>query len=126
MSTNERAAASAQWRGVIEEYRDWLPLPEGTPTFTLREGGTPLVDSPWLSELTGAEVWIKVEGSNPTGSLKDPVGLSPSTLIQTSAPVSPESHGLSTRGVPPSRSVWVGVPSGSGNHSRYSSITPRH
>ncbi len=60
-----------QWRGVIEEYRDWLPLPEGTPTFTLREGGTPLVDSPWLSELTGADVWIKVEGSNPTGSFKD-------------------------------------------------------
>ena len=60
-----------QWRGVIEEYRDWLPLPDGTPTYTLREGGTPLVDSPWLSELTGAEVWIKVEGSNPTGSFKD-------------------------------------------------------
>ncbi len=60
-----------QWRGVIEEYRDWLPLPEGTPTHTLREGGTPLVDSPWLSELTGADVWIKVEGSNPTGSFKD-------------------------------------------------------
>ncbi len=60
-----------QWRGVIEEYRDWLPLPEGTPTFTLREGGTPLIDSPWLSELTGAQVWIKVEGDNPTGSFKD-------------------------------------------------------
>ena len=60
-----------QWRGVIEEYRSWLPLPEGTPTYTLREGGTPLVDSPWLSELTGADVWIKVEGSNPTGSFKD-------------------------------------------------------
>ena len=41
---------------------DWLPLPEGTPTFTLREGGTPLIDSPWLSELTGAQVWIKVTG----------------------------------------------------------------
>ena len=60
-----------QWRGVIEEYRSWLPLPDGTPTYTLREGGTPLVDSPWLSELTGADVWIKVEGSNPTGSFKD-------------------------------------------------------
>jgi threonine synthase len=60
-----------QWRGVIEEYRDWLPLPGGTPTFTLREGGTPLVDSPWLSGLTGADVWIKVEGTNPTGSFKD-------------------------------------------------------
>jgi threonine synthase len=60
-----------QWRGVIEEYGEWLPLPEGTPTYTLREGGTPLVDSPWLSELTGAEVWVKVEGTNPTGSFKD-------------------------------------------------------
>ncbi len=65
------APVTHQWRGVIEEYRDWLPLPEGTPTYTLREGGTPLVDSPWLSELTGARVWIKVEGSNPTGSFKD-------------------------------------------------------
>jgi len=62
---------TAQWRGVIEEYRDWLPLPAGTPTYTLREGGTPLVDSPWLSGLTGAEVWLKVEGDNPTGSFKD-------------------------------------------------------
>jgi threonine synthase len=60
-----------QWRGVIEEYRERLPLPEGTPTYTLREGGTPLIDSPWLSRLTGADVWIKVEGDNPTGSFKD-------------------------------------------------------
>ena len=56
---------------MIEEYRSWLDLPDGTPTITLREGGTPLVDSPWLSELTGAEVWLKVEGDNPTGSFKD-------------------------------------------------------
>ncbi|GAA1913558.1 threonine synthase [Nocardioides marmoribigeumensis] len=69
---NQSARTGAhQWRGVIEEYREWLPLPEGTPTHTLREGGTPLVDSPWLSGLTGADVWIKVEGSNPTGSFKD-------------------------------------------------------
>jgi threonine synthase len=60
-----------QWRGVIEEYRDRLDLPGGTPTITLREGGTPLVDSRWLSGLTGAEVWLKVEGDNPTGSFKD-------------------------------------------------------
>jgi threonine synthase len=56
---------------VIEEYRDWLELPDGTPTYTLREGGTPLVESGWLSELTGASVWLKVEGDNPTGSFKD-------------------------------------------------------
>jgi threonine synthase len=60
-----------QWRGVITEYADWLDLPDGTPTVTLREGGTPLVDSTWLSELTGGRVWLKVEGSNPTGSFKD-------------------------------------------------------
>ncbi len=60
-----------QWRGVIEEYRARLDIPEGTPTITLREGGTPLVDSRWLSGLTGGEVWLKVEGDNPTGSFKD-------------------------------------------------------
>lgn len=63
--------ASRQWRGVIEEYRDRLDIPASTPTITLREGGTPLVDSPWLSGLTGADVWLKVEGDNPTGSFKD-------------------------------------------------------
>ncbi|MDQ3615805.1 MAG: threonine synthase [Actinomycetota bacterium] len=62
---------SRQWRGVIEEYRSWLDLPEDTPTFTLREGGTPMVESRWLSALTGAQVWLKVEGDNPTGSFKD-------------------------------------------------------
>ena len=65
------APTAHQWRGVMEEYADWLDLPDGTPTVTLREGGTPLVDSRWLSELTGADVWLKVEGNNPTGSFKD-------------------------------------------------------
>ena len=37
--------AAHQWRGVIEEYSSWLDLPDGTPTITLREGGTPLVES---------------------------------------------------------------------------------
>ncbi len=60
-----------QWRGVITEYRDHLDLPAGTPTITLGEGGTPLVSSGWLSGLLGAEVWLKVEGNNPTGSFKD-------------------------------------------------------
>ena len=60
-----------QWRGVIEEYRELLEIPEGTPAITLREGGTPLVHSEWLSGVTGGEVWLKVEGNNPTGSFKD-------------------------------------------------------
>ena len=60
-----------QWRGVIEEYRSLLEIPEGTPAITLGEGGTPLVASHWLSGVTGGEVWLKVEGDNPTGSFKD-------------------------------------------------------
>lgn len=59
------------WRGVIAEYRSYLPVTEATPTITLGEGGTPLVPSTWLSELTGGDVLIKVEGDNPTGSFKD-------------------------------------------------------
>jgi threonine synthase len=59
------------WRGVIEEYRARLPIPAQTPVVTLGEGGTALVRSPWLSELTGCQVWLKVEGTNPTGSFKD-------------------------------------------------------
>ena len=68
MSTLQR---THQWRGVIEEYRELLQLPEGTPAITLREGGTPMVHSEWLSALSRAEVWLKVEGDNPTGSFKD-------------------------------------------------------
>ena len=60
-----------QWHGVIEEYRDRLPVSDSTPVVTLREGGTPLVAAGHLSELTGCEVHLKVEGQNPTGSFKD-------------------------------------------------------
>ncbi|WP_406387034.1 threonine synthase [Streptomyces sp. NBC_00211] len=60
-----------QWRGIIEEYRDRLPVTDATPVVTLREGGTPLVPAQVLSERTGCEVHLKVEGANPTGSFKD-------------------------------------------------------
>src|SRR3954469_1741427 len=60
-----------QWRGIIEEYRDRLPVSDTTPVITLREGGTPLVPALHLSERTGCEVHLKVEGGNPTGSFKD-------------------------------------------------------
>ena len=60
-----------QWRGVIEEYRDRLPVTSSTPVVTLREGGTPLIAARTLSERTGCEVWLKFEGVNPTGSFKD-------------------------------------------------------
>jgi threonine synthase len=62
---------SRAWRGVIEEYRDRLPVTPDTPVITLREGGTPLVPAGHLSERTGCEVHLKVEGANPTGSFKD-------------------------------------------------------
>src|SRR5437763_14335167 len=59
------------WPGVIEAYRDRLPVTDRTPIVTLFEGGTPLVPARKLSELTGCEVYLKVEGANPTGSFKD-------------------------------------------------------
>ena len=60
-----------QWLGVIDEYRNWLPVTAQTPVITLREGGTPLVYACALSEMLGNEIWLKVEGANPTGSFKD-------------------------------------------------------
>src|ERR1700742_3512970 len=59
------------WPGVIEAYRDRVEIPDGARVVTLHEGGTPLVAAPRLSELTGCEVLLKVEGGNPTGSFKD-------------------------------------------------------
>jgi threonine synthase len=59
------------WRGVIEEYRDRLPVTAATPVVTLLEGGTPLIEAPRLSERVRARVLLKVEGINPTGSFKD-------------------------------------------------------
>ncbi len=59
------------WRGVIGEYSERLPVGPATPVVTLGEGGTPLVAAAHLSELTGCEVLLKVEGANPTGSFKD-------------------------------------------------------
>jgi threonine synthase len=71
MSATTQTRTSGQWRGVIEEYRDWLPVTADTPVVTLREGGTPLIASEALSAETGCEVWLKFEGANPTGSFKD-------------------------------------------------------
>lgn len=60
-----------QWRGVIDEYRKRLPVSSKTPVITLREGGTPLVKAETLSAMLDNDVWLKVEGANPTGSFKD-------------------------------------------------------
>ena len=61
----------AAWRGIIEEYRSRLPITDKTPVITLGEGDTPLLLSTPLSKTTGAEVYLKYEGTNPTGSFKD-------------------------------------------------------
>jgi len=60
-----------QWRGVLREYADRLDISDATPIITLGEGGTPLIEAPALSRRTGANVWVKFEGMNPTGSFKD-------------------------------------------------------
>jgi threonine synthase len=57
--------------GIIERYRDRLPFAAGDPVVTLSEGSTPLILAERLSEKAGVEVWLKVEGANPTGSFKD-------------------------------------------------------
>ncbi|MBO4209556.1 threonine synthase [Micromonospora echinofusca] len=59
------------WRGLIEAYRDRLPVTEATPVVTLHEGNTPLLPAPVLSARLGCDVYLKVEGANPTGSFKD-------------------------------------------------------
>jgi threonine synthase len=59
------------WRGIVEEYRDRMPVDDTTEVVTLREGGTPLIASEALSELTGCDVHLKFDGCNPTGSFKD-------------------------------------------------------
>ena len=65
------AARALGWRGVIEEYREFLPVTDATPVVSLLEGGTPLLEAPRLSARVGARVLLKIEGANPTGSFKD-------------------------------------------------------
>ncbi|HXR44625.1 MAG TPA: threonine synthase [Pseudolysinimonas sp.] len=59
------------WRGVLREYADRLGVTDASTVVTLGEGGTPLLPAPALSRRTGADVWVKFEGMNPTGSFKD-------------------------------------------------------
>src|SRR4029450_13940251 len=66
-----RRGVTPMWRGLIEEFRDRLPVGPQTPVVTLHEGNTPLLPAPELSARTGCDVWLKVEGANPTGSFKD-------------------------------------------------------
>jgi threonine synthase len=68
------ARRAGGWRGVIEEYRSFLPVGTETPVVTLLEGGTPLLPAPALSQAVCANrlrIYLKLEGLNPTGSFKD-------------------------------------------------------
>ncbi len=62
-----------EWRGIIEEYRPFLPVSDATPVITLKEGNTPLIRSTNLDRKLGMdlEVYLKFDGENPTGSFKD-------------------------------------------------------
>ncbi|RHW34921.1 threonine synthase [Lysinibacillus yapensis] len=59
------------WKGLIEEYKEFLPVNENTPALTLNEGNTPLIHLVNLSKELGIELYGKIEGANPTGSFKD-------------------------------------------------------
>jgi threonine synthase len=66
-------ATPPRGRGLIDRYREFLPVSASTPIVSLGEGGTPLIFSPRLSEIVGrnGEVFLKYEGLNPTCSFKD-------------------------------------------------------
>src|SRR2546430_16341038 len=61
------------WRGIIDQYRSFLPVTPKTPVVTLGEGNTPLVRAPRLADAIAPklELYLKFEGANPTGSFKD-------------------------------------------------------
>lgn len=59
------------WKGLIHQYKDYLPVTDKTPELTLHEGNTPLIHLKNLSEKLGIELYVKTEGANPTGSFKD-------------------------------------------------------
>ncbi|HAW49402.1 TPA: threonine synthase [bacterium] len=61
----------SSYKGVIERYREFLPVTDKTPIITLLEGNTPLIFSERLSNETGLSIYLKYEGTNPTGSFKD-------------------------------------------------------
>jgi threonine synthase len=65
--------SAAQWKGLIETYRSYLPVSDATPVVTLLEGNTPLIPVPYISEQVGrgVKVFVKYDGLNPTGSFKD-------------------------------------------------------
>ncbi|RMG70303.1 MAG: pyridoxal-phosphate dependent enzyme, partial [Nitrospirae bacterium] len=62
-----------RWRGILNEYREFLPITEKTPVITLYEGNTPLINAVNLQKKLGLNLnlYFKFDGANPTGSFKD-------------------------------------------------------
>ena len=60
-----------RWEGLIEEFKEFLPVSESTPKLSLNEGNTPLIRLHTVSEMLGIDLYVKTEGTNPTGSFKD-------------------------------------------------------
>ncbi|MBO1199640.1 threonine synthase [Staphylococcus simiae] len=60
-----------RWQGLVEEFKEQLPVDQNTPKLTLNEGNTPLIYCHNLSQMLGIELYVKYEGANPTGSFKD-------------------------------------------------------
>lgn len=73
MPKPEGLAKASTWFGLIDAYRDYLPVSDQTPVVTLHEGNTPLIPLPAIAAEIGKEVrvWAKYDGLNPTGSFKD-------------------------------------------------------
>ena len=59
------------WKGLLKEYKEYLPVTENTPALSLHEGNTPLIHLDTLSKELGIDLHVKFEGLNPTGSFKD-------------------------------------------------------
>lgn len=59
------------WKGLIQEYKEFLPVNDNTPLLSLHEGNTPLIHLDTLSKELGIDLHVKYEGLNPTGSFKD-------------------------------------------------------
>ncbi len=73
LTQTQPAMRSEMWRGLIHHYREYLPVDSSTRIVTLHEGNTPLIHAPRLAEVIApdCELYLKFEGTNPTGSFKD-------------------------------------------------------
>ncbi|MDY6895745.1 MAG: pyridoxal-phosphate dependent enzyme, partial [Thermotogota bacterium] len=59
------------WPGIINAYKEYMPIDEKTEIITLQEGNTPLIFAEKISNILDIELYLKYDGANPTGSFKD-------------------------------------------------------